>query len=85
MLEKYRYVRVEGIGNRPRVKHHRSAGRPRRARPVARRSIGILAWLAVVGLGEMRGEAARAFLEAAANDPNEKVREVADFFLVDWD
>ena len=39
---------------------------------------------ALAGLGSEKSEAAQAFLEAAVEDSDERVREVAEFILVDW-
>ena len=41
--------------------------------------------VAVVGLGEEHSEAAWALLEAASNDPDNKVRETANLILATWD
>ena len=40
---------------------------------------------AVAGLGRARSEAALAFLEAAARDRHEKVREIANDILITWE
>ncbi len=42
-------------------------------------------WRRASGLGGSRSEAAWAILEAAAEDQDQDVREIADYMLATWD